>query len=311
MKKGKISMSTNLKMILVFLIGLFVSMIVVNAGTITIPTNLTNALQVIQRILVTSDGTQSGDKIMDINSWWKIVVYWALVDSGNNLYSVWWGGGWESLWMTWDEGLLTPIDNSWIRLQIWPEASASWINSVSIWMSGVALWVSSIAMGEQNYASWNYSFAAGYQTLAAWDYSFVIGKNNLWDLNPFSEWFWMIPIFEIGNWWFVEPFWINDCTDEDDSECLCDWYYDPLWCFCNWDNSPNWCRYYPSNAMTVYQDWTTEVGAALVLKDQGMNPMWVVDMTWSIIFSWGSFWGYLWEGVGWMEFQMTWGMMWP
>ncbi|MEI8090745.1 MAG: hypothetical protein WCG98_00320 [bacterium] len=48
--------------------GLFIFALVVNAGTITIPASISNALQVIQRMFITDDGTQSGNVVMDINT---------------------------------------------------------------------------------------------------------------------------------------------------------------------------------------------------------------------------------------------------
>lgn len=37
-----------------------------------------------KRILFTDTGYPTGEKVMDINSWWNIIVYWPLVDSWNN-----------------------------------------------------------------------------------------------------------------------------------------------------------------------------------------------------------------------------------
>ena len=64
-----------------FLAGLFIFALVVNAGTITIPASISNALQVIQRMFITDDGTQSGNVVMDINTWGSVIVYGPLLDA--------------------------------------------------------------------------------------------------------------------------------------------------------------------------------------------------------------------------------------
>ncbi|MEI6119120.1 MAG: hypothetical protein WCP92_08190 [bacterium] len=51
-----------------------------NAGTITIPAGISNALQVIQRLFITNDGTQTGTPVMDINTGGSVVVYGPLLD---------------------------------------------------------------------------------------------------------------------------------------------------------------------------------------------------------------------------------------
>jgi len=63
-----------------FLAGLFIFALVVNAGTITIPAGISNALQVIQRLFITDDGTQTGNPVMDINTGGSVVVYGPLLD---------------------------------------------------------------------------------------------------------------------------------------------------------------------------------------------------------------------------------------
>ena len=42
-----------------FLAGIFVFVLAANAGTITISSNIANALQVIQRLFISDDGTQT------------------------------------------------------------------------------------------------------------------------------------------------------------------------------------------------------------------------------------------------------------
>ncbi len=61
----------------------------VSAGTISIPSTIDNALQVIKRLFITDDGTQTGNPIMDINTWWSVIVYGPLLDSLNNPYLIW------------------------------------------------------------------------------------------------------------------------------------------------------------------------------------------------------------------------------
>ncbi|MCX6823706.1 MAG: hypothetical protein NT085_01070 [candidate division SR1 bacterium] len=71
-KKNRISSLKYLLLVLVpsfFLVGFFTN------ASITIPDSISSALQVIQRILVTSDGNDTGTPIMDINSGGNVVVY--------------------------------------------------------------------------------------------------------------------------------------------------------------------------------------------------------------------------------------------
>lgn len=63
------------KLIICFFVGILFFAFVANAGTVTIPTNITNILQVIKRLLITSDGTQTGSPIMDINTGNQIISY--------------------------------------------------------------------------------------------------------------------------------------------------------------------------------------------------------------------------------------------
>jgi hypothetical protein len=49
-------------------LGISLSVFVANAGTISIPSSIDNAFQVIKRILISDDGTQTGNPVMDINT---------------------------------------------------------------------------------------------------------------------------------------------------------------------------------------------------------------------------------------------------
>jgi len=75
-----------LKVSTVFLVGFFAFSFVVNAGMITIHSSIANALQVIQRLFVTSDGTENGTPVMDVNTGGSVVVYGPLLDSNANPY---------------------------------------------------------------------------------------------------------------------------------------------------------------------------------------------------------------------------------
>ncbi len=76
----------RLKFGVAFFGGISLVVFAVNAWTVTIPSNISNALQVIQRLLITSDGTQSGTPVMDINTGGSIIVYSPLVDANANPY---------------------------------------------------------------------------------------------------------------------------------------------------------------------------------------------------------------------------------
>lgn len=79
-----------LKFMISFFTGILFFAFIANAGTITIPTNITNTLQVIKRILITSDGTQTGSPVMDINTGSSIIVY-------NTLLLDWSGIVWNDI----------------------------------------------------------------------------------------------------------------------------------------------------------------------------------------------------------------------
>ena len=64
-----------IRFIITFFAGILFFAFITNAGTITIPTNITNTLQVIKRILITDDWTQTGIPILDINTGNQIVSY--------------------------------------------------------------------------------------------------------------------------------------------------------------------------------------------------------------------------------------------
>lgn len=80
--------SMRFKFSAVFLLGLFAFVLIANAGTITIPASFTNVMQVIQRIFVTTDGTETGSGVMDINTGddHSVIVYGPLLDGEGNPY---------------------------------------------------------------------------------------------------------------------------------------------------------------------------------------------------------------------------------
>ena len=86
----KLSSTNSLfKLLFSFFVGVTAFVFFANAGVINIPSSIDNALQVIKRILITDDGTQSGATVMDINTGGSVVVYGPLLDAWLHAYITW------------------------------------------------------------------------------------------------------------------------------------------------------------------------------------------------------------------------------
>ncbi len=122
--------SMRFKFSAVFLFWLFAFVFIANAGTISIPASFSNVVQVIQRIFVTNDGTETGTPVMDINTGWSVVVYVPLLDAQGNPYITGAALTWETdpLWSAVSGDYLTQETDP-----IFGDHAAS--NVTSLWIS--------------------------------------------------------------------------------------------------------------------------------------------------------------------------------
>jgi hypothetical protein len=93
--------SSRFKFSAAFLFGTFAFVLIANAGSISIPASFSNVVQVIQRLFITDDGSETGNPVMDINTGGSVVVYVPLVDGAGNAY------------LTGTAGLLEESDPIW------------------------------------------------------------------------------------------------------------------------------------------------------------------------------------------------------
>jgi hypothetical protein len=72
------------------------------------------------RMLFTSNGTTTGTKVMDINTWGKVIIYWPLEDGSGNSYITGWAigatgamGDTGAMWATWTMWMTWVVDTGW------------------------------------------------------------------------------------------------------------------------------------------------------------------------------------------------------
>jgi len=144
---------------------------------ITIPTSIDNAVQVIKRIIVTDDWTQSGSIILDINSGWKILINTGIIANYNS-----WNTYWLSLNGSW-ELQYTNFSGVWVDGNNYPEA-INYDSGTNILSLGV-FWSWTIS----KYLDWVLTWTQ--EEKNSWDLSsdrVVINSWNTTNRNDSSDW---------------------------------------------------------------------------------------------------------------------------
>lgn len=269
---------------------------------LSIFTDLTNAVQTIREIRLTSDGTDSGAKLANLNydGQGSISFSW-------NILSPWINSRWS-----WSRAVAV------FSTAIWYEAVAIWERAVSIWLNSTAngdystaLWVYttsngaystsmwrstqangrySTAMWRWSLASWHSSLAVWESTIAIWESSVAIWKNNVVDADKiFIIWNWMSDIARSnaltldysGNLRVSGSILASRYCDENWANCksITDmWWAWTWWGFTGWSSSS--LRLTWAGNHIYYNSWNVGIWTNTPTKS--------LDVSGDVIFGWKS-----------------------
>lgn len=165
-----------------------------------------------KRMWFTSDWTASWTSVMDINSWWDVIVYGSLKNWSGSLFVPWSSVSTWAAWWTSDVLIMSQNAVSWYVNSRWFVTSTSWItwwlagrvalfswvNDLKYWLlyyttTSVWVWVSPSNLLELSWANWfikvwgNAWASAWIQIADFWTTQAIIAKEwSAWTLIAWS-----------------------------------------------------------------------------------------------------------------------------